>query len=75
MGSGVRRLQEFKEMVARFYDAGLGVILEREPDGFDGQSGFLKACGLDPVLARRPPVIAPPPRGHGGRQYRRVVSE
>ena len=28
----------------------LGTILAREPDGFDEQSGFLKACMQDPVL-------------------------
>ena len=30
----------------------LGTILAREPNGFDNQSGFLKACGQDPVLER-----------------------
>ena len=29
----------------------LGTILAREPNGFDNQSGFLKACCQDPVLA------------------------
>ena len=28
----------------------LGTILAREPNGFDNQSGFLKACNQDPVL-------------------------
>src|SRR3978361_1620052 len=28
----------------------LGTILAREPHGFDEQSGFLKACGEDPLL-------------------------
>ena len=31
----------------------LGTILAREPNGFDKQSGFLKACGQDPVLEQR----------------------
>ena len=31
----------------------LGTILAREPNGFDEQSGFLKACSQDPVLAQR----------------------
>ena len=29
----------------------LGTILAREPNGFDNQSGFLKACNQDPVFA------------------------
>ena len=29
----------------------LGTILAREPNGFDNQSGFLKACSQDPFLA------------------------
>ena len=31
----------------------LGTILAREPNGFDNQSGFLKACSQDPVLDTR----------------------
>ena len=31
----------------------LGTILAREPNGFDNQSGFLKACSQDPVLWHR----------------------
>ena len=31
----------------------LGTILAREPNGFDNQSGFLKACSQDPVLSTR----------------------
>ena len=31
----------------------LGTILAREPDGFNTESGFLKAVGQDPVLAAR----------------------
>ncbi len=31
----------------------LGTILAREPDGFDNQSGFLKACNQDPRAANR----------------------
>ena len=31
----------------------LGTILAREPNGFDNQSGFLKACRQDPVLRTR----------------------
>ena len=29
----------------------LGTILAREPNGFDNQSGFLKACSQDPALS------------------------
>ena len=37
----------------------LGTILAREPNGFDNQSGFLKACHQDPVL-RTVKLIAEP---------------
>ena len=30
----------------------LGTILAREPNGFDNQSGFLKACSQDPCLSQ-----------------------
>ena len=30
----------------------LGTILAREPNGFDNQSGFLKACSQDPLLTQ-----------------------
>jgi len=31
----------------------LGTILAREPNGFDNQSGFLKACNQEPGAADR----------------------
>jgi len=34
------------------FASNLGTILAREPNGFDNQSGFLKACNQDPVLTR-----------------------
>jgi glycogen operon protein len=46
----------------------LGTILAREPDGFDHQSGFLKACGQDPVLARVKLIAEPWDCGPGGYQ-------
>jgi glycogen operon protein len=46
----------------------LGTILAREPNGFDGQSGFLKACGQDPVLARVKLIAEPWDCGPGGYQ-------
>jgi glycogen operon protein len=46
----------------------LGTILAREPDGFDGQSGFLKACDQDPVLAGVKLIAEPWDCGPGGYQ-------
>ena len=46
----------------------LGTILAREPDGFDKQSGFLKACGQDPVLADVKLIAEPWDCGPGGYQ-------
>jgi isoamylase len=46
----------------------LGTILAREPEGFDGQSGFLKACGQDPILARVKLIAEPWDCGPGGYQ-------
>jgi isoamylase len=46
----------------------LGTILAREPDGFDTQSGFLKACSQDPVLAGVKLIAEPWDCGPGGYQ-------
>jgi isoamylase len=46
----------------------LGTILAREPHGFDEQSGFLKACGQDPLLATVKLIAEPWDRGPGGYQ-------
>jgi isoamylase len=46
----------------------LGTILAREPNGFDEQSGFLKACGQDPVLQTVKLVAEPWDCGPGGYQ-------
>jgi len=46
----------------------LGTILAREPDGFDSQSGFLKACIQDPVLATVKLIAEPWDCGPGGYQ-------
>jgi isoamylase len=46
----------------------LGTILAREPDGFDTQSGFLKACNQDPVLAKVKLIAEPWDCGPGGYQ-------
>jgi glycogen operon protein len=46
----------------------LGTILAREPNGFDSQSGFLKACGQDPVLATSKLIAEPWDCGPGGYQ-------
>ena len=46
----------------------LGTILAREPNGFDNQSGFLKACSQDPVLARVKLIAEPWDCGPGGYQ-------
>ena len=44
----------------------LGTILAREPDGFDGQSGFLRAVAQDPVLAHVKLIAEPWDCGPGG---------
>jgi glycogen operon protein len=46
----------------------LGTILAREPQGFDTQSGFLKACCQDPVLATVKLIAEPWDCGPGGYQ-------
>ena len=46
----------------------LGTILAREPNGFDNQSGFLKAVGQDPVLGDVKLVAEPWDIGPGGYQ-------
>ena len=40
-----------EEMQVDGFRFDLGTILAREPDGFNTESGFLKAVGQDPVLA------------------------
>ena len=46
----------------------LGTILAREPNGFDDQSGFLKACCQDPALAAVKLIAEPWDCGPGGYQ-------
>jgi glycogen operon protein len=46
----------------------LGTILAREANGFDNQSGFLKACNQDPVLGTVKLVAEPWDCGPGGYQ-------
>ncbi len=46
----------------------LGTILAREPNGFDNQSGFLKACCQDPVLGTVKLIAEPWDCGPGGYQ-------
>ncbi|HEX4426534.1 MAG TPA: glycogen debranching protein GlgX [Terriglobales bacterium] len=46
----------------------LGTILAREPNGFDNQSGFLKACSQDPVLSTVKLITEPWDCGPGGYQ-------
>ena len=46
----------------------LGTILAREPNGFDNQSGFLKACSQDPVLLTVKLIAEPWDCGPGGYQ-------
>ncbi len=46
----------------------LGTILAREPDGFDHQSGFLKVCSQDPILAAVKLIAEPWDCGPGGYQ-------
>ena len=44
----------------------LGIILAREPYGFDQQSGFLKACSQDPLLSTVKLIAEPWDCGPGG---------
>jgi glycogen operon protein len=46
----------------------LGTILAREPSGFNQQSGFLKVCAQDPVLAEVKLIAEPWDCGPGGYQ-------
>ena len=46
----------------------LGTILAREANGFDNQSGFLKACSQDPALAGVKLIAEPWDCGPGGYQ-------
>jgi glycogen operon protein len=46
----------------------LGTILAREPNGFDNQSGFLKAVSQDPVLGTIKLIAEPWDCGPGGYQ-------
>ena len=46
----------------------LGTILAREPDAFNNQSGFLKVCSQDPVLATVKLIAEPWDCGPGGYQ-------
>jgi isoamylase len=46
----------------------LGTILAREPNGFDNQSGFLKAVTQDPVLGKLKLISEPWDCGPGGYQ-------
>ena len=46
----------------------LGTILAREPNGFDNQSGFLKAVGQDPLLGSVKLIAEPWDIGPGGYQ-------
>jgi glycogen operon protein len=46
----------------------LGTILAREPNGFDNQSGFLKACHQDPILRSVKLIAEPWDCGPGGYQ-------
>jgi glycogen operon protein len=46
----------------------LGTILAREPNGFDNQSGFLKAVCQDPILATVKLIAEPWDCGPGGYQ-------
>ena len=49
----------------------LGTILAREPNGFDNQSGFLKAISQDPVLGALKLITEPWDCGPGGYQVGR----
>jgi isoamylase len=49
----------------------LGTILAREPDGFDNNSAFLKACNQDPLLTTVKLIAEPWDCGPGGYQVGR----
>jgi glycogen operon protein len=57
-----------EEMQVDGFRFDLGTILAREPHGFDEQSGFLKACGQDPVLNAVKLIAEPWDCGPGGYQ-------
>ena len=57
-----------QEMQVDGFRFDLGTILAREPDGFDEQSGFLKACSQDPVLSGVKLIAEPWDCGPGGYQ-------
>lgn len=46
----------------------LGTVLSREANGFDNESGFLKACSQDPVLTKVKLIAEPWDCGPGGYQ-------
>ena len=52
----------------------LGTILAREPNGFDNQSGFLKACSQDPCLGRIKLIAEPWDLRPGGLPSGRIPS-
>ncbi|MEA2783163.1 MAG: isoamylase [Rhodospirillaceae bacterium] len=57
-----------QEMHVDAFRFDLGTILAREPNGFDNQSGFLKACSQDPVLGTVKLITEPWDCGPGGYQ-------
>jgi isoamylase len=57
-----------KEMHVDGFRFDLGTILAREPNGFDNQSGYLKAVCQDPVLATVKLIAEPWDCGPGGYQ-------
>jgi glycogen operon protein len=56
------------EMFVDGFRFDLGTILAREPNGFDNRSGFLKACGQDPLLRTVKLIAEPWDCGPGGYQ-------
>jgi isoamylase len=56
------------EMFVDGFRFDLGTILAREPNGFDNQSGFLKACLQDPLLQTVKLIAEPWDCGPGGYQ-------
>ena len=57
-----------EEMQVDGFRFDLGTILAREPNGFDSQSGVLKACNQDPVLGKVKLIAEPWDCGPGGYQ-------
>ena len=57
-----------KEMHVDGFRFDLGTVLARETTGFDMESGFLKACGQDPVLNAVKLIAEPWDIGPGGYQ-------